>query len=64
MRQLTAKYNGKCANHKCGKEIRKGETIGYEYKRAYCSECLDQYDRENAAARFDEMQYQSQYGGY
>ena len=39
MRTLTAKYNGKCAG--CQKPIKRGESIGYQDKKAYCLKCAD-----------------------
>lgn len=55
-RWIEARFNGVC--HKCGKAIKKGESIFYypRYRRTYCESdiCGGQASRDFDAACFDE----------
>lgn len=61
MKTFPAKYAGTCTS--CNAAIKKGDPIGFACKRAYCAACVDDNNRAEGAARFDEEQYRSQYGG-
>lgn len=46
----------------CGHPIKVGDSIGYNRRHgAQCSACWSKWAAENAAADFDEAQYNSQY---
>ena len=52
-----AKYAGPCGA--CGRRVPKGERVLY-FRRGrfiYCQACGEQYQRDQAAAQFDEDQY-------
>ena len=62
-RWLSTRYAGTCA--RCGRAIPKGENALYfpADKKVLCAgeNCGAQQQRDNDAAAFDEMQYNSQY---
>ncbi len=58
-REMLSRFN---STGECGHPIKKGDCIGWHRTYgALCNLCWLKWRAENAAAEFDERQYQSQY---